>query len=76
MSEKPVLFTKHGVRRTIAMGFTEQDVMKSISAGNRKKEGKTKFKATLRTKHGLLIATYAEYPDHIVGILVSRRGVR
>jgi hypothetical protein len=74
--EKPILFTEHGVRQTIARGFTEDEAMKAISTGNRKKEGKTKFKATFRTKRGLLIATCAEYPDHILVVTVSRRRIR
>jgi len=73
---KPVLFTRHAVVRIIALDFTEEDVLEAILSGERKREGKIKFKATLRKKRGFLIATCAEYPDHIVVITVSKRGAR
>lgn len=76
MPGKPVLFTKHAIARSIALGFTEEHVLDAIFSGERRIEGKVKFKATLRTKRGLLIATCAEYPDHIVVITVSRRAER
>lgn len=42
-----------------------------IVTGERVKEGKIKFKARRRTKHGTIVITCADYPDHIRVITID-----
>jgi hypothetical protein len=72
--EKPIRFTKHAVVRLISLGLTEDDVIKSIKDGMMIREGKIKFKAAKKGKKGRIVATCADYPDHILVITVSKGG--
>lgn len=74
MAEKPIRFTKHAVMKTISLGFTEDDVVKAVTQGSRLREGRTKFKAVLRLKKGLMVATCSDYPDHLLVITVGKGG--
>lgn len=72
MAEKPVRFTKHAIIRTLSLGFTEDEVVRAIARGERRREGKNKFTATLRLKRGFLFAVCSDYSDHILVITVGR----
>lgn len=72
--EKPIRFTKHAVMRLISLGLTEDDVVKAIKEGKRVREGKVKFKALQKGKKGRIVATCADYPDHILVITISKGG--
>jgi len=74
VSEKPILFTKHAVMRLIAQNLTEDLAVKAVKEGKRTREGKNKYKAALRTKHGLIVAIYVDYSDHIRIITVTKGG--
>jgi hypothetical protein len=58
----------------INLGLTEDYVVRVIQEGKRIGEGKTKFKAVQRGKRGRIVATCAEYPDHILVITISKGG--
>jgi hypothetical protein len=58
----------------INLGLTEDDVVKAITEGKRVGEGKVKFKSVLKGKKGRIVATCAEYPQHILVITVSKGG--
>lgn len=60
--------------RLINIGLTEDDVVKAIKEGKRVGEGKIKFKAVQKGKKGRIVATCAEYPDHILVITISKGG--
>ena len=72
--EKPIRFTRHAVMRLINIGLTEDDVVKAIKEGKRVGEGKIKFKAVQKGKKGRIVATCADYPDHILVITISKGG--
>lgn len=60
--------------RLINIGLTEDDVVKAIKEGKRVGEGKIKFKAVQKGKKGRIVATCADYPDHILVITISKGG--
>lgn len=60
--------------RLVNLGLTEDDVVKAIKEGKRVGEGKIKFKAVQRGKKGRIVATCADYPDHILVITISKGG--
>lgn len=72
--EKPIRFTKHAVIRLISLGLTENDIVKAIKEGKRAGEGRVKFKAVQKGKKGRMVATCANYPDHILVITVNKGG--
>lgn len=76
LAEKPIRFTRHAVMRTLSLGFTEEDVVRAVTRGKRRREGKLKFRAILRSKKGLLVVTCSDYPDHILVITVGKGGGR
>jgi len=72
-AEKPIKFTAQAVRRLLDLDLLEDDVVRAIREGKYVMEGRAKFKATLRSKRGLVIAICVKYPDHIKVITVSKR---
>ena len=76
MAGKPLRFTKHAVTRILSLGFTEEDVEKVVAHGKKRREGKAKFKAALRTKKGFLIVTCLDHPDHILIVTIGKGGER
>lgn len=60
--------------RLVNLGLTEDDVVKAIKEGKRVGEGKIKFKAVQRGKKGRMVATCADYPDHILVVTISKGG--
>lgn len=60
--------------RLISLGLTEDDVVKAVKEGKKVREGKIKFKAIQKGKKGRIVATCADYPDHILVITISKGG--
>ncbi len=70
---KPIFFSRHAIDRILDLRITKEDIIKAITEGEIKREGKIKFKAIKRTKKGLIIALCAGYCDHIRVITVMKR---
>ena len=72
MSERPILFTEHAVRRYVSLNLNPELVRETIKLGKRERVGKAKWRAVRRTKRGTVVVIFAEYADQIKVITITR----
>lgn len=74
MSEKPVLLTKHATRRYVSLNVTPDPVSEIVRQGKRIRLGRTKWSASKRTKRGTIVVIFAEYPEFVKVITITKGG--
>lgn len=72
MSERPILFTEHAVRRYVSLNLDPELVRETIRQGKRERMGKAKWRTVRRAKRGTIVVIFAEYADHIKVIAITR----
>ena len=72
MAEKPIVVTEHAPRRYVTLNLTPDIIRETIRSGKRARLGKQKTSATMHTKKGGIVLIFAEYPDHIAVITITR----
>jgi hypothetical protein len=72
LEEKPIVLTEHATRRYVALNLTPDVVREVIRSGKRSRLAKQKASATMRTKKGTIVVIFAEYPDHIAAITITK----
>jgi hypothetical protein len=72
LAEKPLVLTEHATRRYVALNLTPDTIRRAIRSGKRARLAKQKASATIRTKKGTVVVIFAEYPDHIVVITITK----
>jgi len=72
MSEKPILFTEHAVRRYVSLDLNPEGIRETIRLGKRERMGKAWWRSARRTKKGTVVVIFAEYADHIKVITIAR----
>lgn len=72
MAEKPLVLTEHATRRYVALNLTPDIIREAIRSGKRVRLGKQKASATIHTKKGTIVVIFAEYPDHITVITITK----
>ena len=72
MAEKPIVLTEHATRRYVALNLPPDIIRDTIRSGKRVRLGKQKTSATARTKKGTIVVIFAEYPDHIAVIRITK----
>ena len=71
---KAIVYTEHAARILTELNMDRNVTDDIIMTGERIREGKVKFKARRRTKHGVIVITAAEYSDHIRVITIDKVG--
>ncbi len=74
MSEKPVLLTKHATRRYVSLNIAPEVIFEIVRCGKRTRLGKAKWSASKRTKRGTVVVIFAEFPDFIKVITITKGG--
>jgi len=72
LAEKPIVLTEHATRRYVALNLSPDIIRQAIQSGKRVRLGKQKTSATMHTKMGTIVVIFAEYPDHIVVITITK----
>lgn len=72
MVEKPIVLTEHATRRYVALNLTPDIIRETMRNGKRTRLGKRKTSATAHTKKGTIVVIFAEYPDHIAVITITK----
>ena len=72
MAEKPIVLTEHATRRYVALDLTPDLIRETIRGGKRVRLGKHKTSATTQTKKGTIVVIFAEYPDHVAVITITK----
>jgi hypothetical protein len=72
LAEKPIVLTEHATRRYVALNLTPDIIRETVGRGKRARLGKRKMSATMHTKKGTIVAIFAEYPDHIAVITITK----
>jgi hypothetical protein len=74
LSERAILLTKHATRRYVSLNVRPDIISEIVLHGKRTRLGKEKWSATRRTKHGTLVVIFAEYPELIKVITITKGG--
>ena len=72
MEEKTIVLTEHATRRYVTLNLTPNIIRETLRKGKRTRLGKRKTSATMHTKKGTVVVIFAEYPDHIAVITISK----
>lgn len=72
MSEKAILLTKHATKRYVSLNVTPEIISEIVRLGKRNRLSKTKWSASRRTKQGTIIVIFAEYPEFIKVITITK----
>jgi len=72
LSEKAILLTKHATGRYVSLNVTPDTISDVIRYGKRIRLSKTKWSASKRTRKGTLVVIFAEYPDFIKVITITK----
>jgi len=72
LEEKPIVLTEHPTRRYVALNLTPDIIREIIRSGKRVRLAKQKASATMHTKKGTIVVIFAEYPDHIAVITITK----
>jgi len=72
LAEKPIVLTEHATRRYVALNLTPDIIRETIQSERRARLGKQKTSATMHTKKGTVVVMFAEYPDHIAVITITK----
>jgi hypothetical protein len=74
LSEKAIFLTKHATRRYVSLNLNPDIVLDIVRQGKRSRLSRTKWSASRRTKQGKLVVIFAEYPEFIKVITVTKGG--
>jgi hypothetical protein len=72
LAEKPIVLTEDATRRYVGLNLTPDIIREAIRSGKRARLGKQKTSATKHTKKGTIVVIFAEYPDHIAVITITK----
>jgi len=72
LAEKPLVLTEHAARRYVALNLTPDIIREAIRSGKRTRLAKQKASATMHTKKGTIVVIFAEYPEHIAVITITK----
>jgi len=72
LSEKAILLTKHATRRYVSLNVTPDTISDVVRYGKRIRLSKTKWSASKRTRKWTLVVIFAEYPDFIKVITITK----
>ena len=72
MAEKPTVLTEHATRRYVALNLTPDIIREAVRGGKRTRLSKQKTSATIHTKKGIIVVIFAEYPDHVAVITITK----
>jgi len=72
LAEKPIVLTEHATRRYVALNLTPDIIRETIQSGRRARLGKQKTSATMHTKKSTIVVIFAEYPNHIAVITITK----
>jgi uncharacterized protein YheU (UPF0270 family) len=64
------------MRRYAALNLTPEIIREVIRSGKKTRLAKEKASATMHTKKGTIVVIFAEYPDHIAVITITKGGRR
>jgi len=70
----PINYARHSVERMIALGVQREHVDDVVRNGVLERAGKSKYKAWMRKKVGLLVVTCVLLPDEVRVITVNIGG--
>ena len=76
MEEKPIVLTEHATRRYVTLNLTPDIIRETIPSGKKVRLAKQKASATMHTKKGTIVVIFAEYPDHIAVITITKGAKR
>ena len=72
MEEKPIVLTEHATRRYVALNLTPDIIRDAVRSGKRVRLAKQKASATMHKKKGTIVIIFAEHPDHIAVITITK----
>jgi hypothetical protein len=72
LPEKAIVLTEHATRRYVALNLTPDIIREVIRSGKKSRLAKQKASATMHTKKGAIVVIFAEYPDHIAVITITK----
>jgi len=72
----PISYTRHSVERMVALGLKREYINDVVREGMLVRVGKSKVKASMRKKVGVMVVTCALLPDEIRVITVNIGGER
>jgi hypothetical protein len=72
LPEKPIVLTEHTTRRYVALDLTSSLIRETKRGGKMVRLGKHKTSATMHTKKGTIVVIFAEHPDRIAVITITK----
>jgi hypothetical protein len=68
------LLTKHATRRYVSLNLDPDAILGTVRHGKKVPIGRTKWSASRHTKRGTIVVIFAEYPEFIRVITITKGG--